>query len=47
MQLVTTILLRNFEIELAIDPAKIREVTAFTMMPERMPVRLLPRAGAG
>lgn len=43
MRLVLSMLLARFEVELACDPAQIEEINAFTMMPSRMPVRLLPR----
>jgi hypothetical protein len=36
--------MRHFKIELAIDPAAIEEISAFTMVPNTMPVRLKPRA---
>jgi hypothetical protein len=38
--------MKSFTIELAIDPAKIQEVQAFTMVPDTMPVKLKPREGA-
>jgi len=44
MRLVLSMMLRHFEIELAIRPAKIEEVSAFTMVPNTMPVRLKPRS---
>ena len=44
MRLVLSMLLRNFEVELACPAEDIQEVDAFTMMPNRMPVRLKPRA---
>jgi hypothetical protein len=44
MRLVISMLMRNFKIELTIDPAEIEEVSAFTMVPNKMPVRLEPRA---
>jgi cytochrome P450 len=40
MRLVLSMLLRHFEIELACDASAIDEVCAFTVMPNRMPVRL-------
>jgi cytochrome P450 len=43
MRLVLSMLVRNFEIELQCDPADIREVMAFTMLPQKMPVRLRQR----
>lgn len=43
MRLVLSMLLKAFRIELACDPATIREVSAFTMHPSTMPVRLIPR----
>lgn len=46
MRLVLSMLLRNFEVELACRPEEIEEVDAFTMMPNRMPVRLKARAKA-
>ena len=44
MRLVISMLMRNFKIELAIDPAAIEAVSAFTMVPNKMPVRLQPHA---
>jgi cytochrome P450 len=44
MRLVISMLMRNFTIDLAVDPAEIKEVSAFTMVPNKMPVRLKPRA---
>ena len=44
MRLVLSMLMRSFKIELAIDPAEIEEVSAFTMVPNQMPIRLTPRA---
>ena len=44
MRLVLSMLMRSFKIELAIDPAEIEEVSAFTMVPNQMPMRLTPRA---
>ncbi len=46
MRLVLSMLMRNFSLRLAVDPARIREVLAFTLMPSAMPVRLEPRADA-
>ncbi len=43
MRLVLSMLLSQFELELACEPSCIDEVNAFTMMPSRMPVRLHPR----
>lgn len=40
MRLVLSMLARNFTVELLCDPVEIREVMAFTMLPQRMPVRL-------
>ena len=42
LRLVLSMLARNFSIELVADPASVREVLNFTMMPDRMPVRLRP-----
>ncbi len=42
LRLVLSMLARNFTMELATDPASIKEVLAFTMMPSSMPVRLRP-----
>jgi hypothetical protein len=36
-------LMANFSIQMAVDPGTIREVTAFTMVPSAMPVRLTAR----
>ncbi|OAJ62142.1 cytochrome P450 [Paraburkholderia ginsengiterrae] len=43
MRLVVSMLMRHFRIELAVDPAAIEEVSAFTMVPNQMPVRLKRR----
>jgi cytochrome P450 len=43
MRLALSMLMKSFTIELAIDPAKIQEVQAFTMVPDTMPVRLTKR----
>ncbi len=43
MRLVLAMLLRRFRVTLACDPATIGEVCALTMLPDRMPVRLVPR----
>lgn len=43
IRLLLSMLMRSFSIQLAVDPAAVREVMAFTMMPSQMPVRLLPR----
>ena len=40
MRLVLSMLSRNFSIELATDPDSIKEISAFAMMPNTMPVRL-------
>ena len=40
MRLVLSMLSRNFSMELATSPASIKEIAAFTMMPNTMPVRL-------
>jgi cytochrome P450 len=42
MRLVISMLMKHFRIELAIDQAEVKEVSAFTMVPGRMPVRLQP-----
>jgi cytochrome P450 len=44
VRLVLSMLLRDFRVTLAADPASIDEVMAFTMMPSAMPVRLHARA---
>jgi hypothetical protein len=44
VRMVLAMLMRNFTIELATDPAAVREVLAFTMMPSAMPLRLRARA---
>jgi cytochrome P450 len=46
LRLVLSMLLREFTLELACDPAAIEEVTAFTMLPSKMPVRLSLRPTA-
>ncbi|WP_322045925.1 cytochrome P450 [Paraburkholderia sp. J67] len=43
MRLALSMLMNEFSIELAIDPAKINEVSAFTMVPDTMPVKLTKR----
>jgi len=43
IRLVLSMLARSFRVELQCDPAEIREVMAFTMLPSHMPVRLAPR----
>jgi cytochrome P450 len=43
MRLVLSMLMANFSMELATDPANIEEVQAFTMVPSAMPVRLMLR----
>lgn len=40
LRLVLSMLLKNFRVELTCAPEAIEEVTAFTMLPSRMPVRL-------
>jgi len=40
MRLVLSMLSRNFSMELATGPESIKEIAAFTMMPNTMPVRL-------
>jgi cytochrome P450 len=44
MRLVLSMLLGHFEVELTIDASAIEEVSALTMLPSRMPVRLHARA---
>lgn len=43
MRLVLSMLMANFSMELATDPANIHEVQAFTMVPSTMPVKLTLR----
>lgn len=43
IRLVLSMLLRNFSVSLAVDPSAVREVMAFTMTPNSLPVRLTPR----
>lgn len=43
MRLVLSMLLREFEVELACDESQIEEVLNFTLMPSQMPVRLKRR----
>ncbi|MGH8780045.1 cytochrome P450 [Paraburkholderia sp.] len=40
MRLVLSMLLANFRIELAVEPESIEEITAFTMVPSAMPMRV-------
>jgi cytochrome P450 len=47
IRLVLSMLTRNFAVQLAVEPASIREVMAFTMMPSEMPVRLSLRRSPG
>lgn len=44
MRMLLAMLLRNFTLELATDPAEVEEVMAFTMMPSVMRVRLHARS---
>jgi len=44
MRLVISMMTRHFDIELATDPANIKEVSAFTMVPDRMPLTLAVRS---
>jgi hypothetical protein len=43
MRLVMSMLMREFEVELAIEGARIEEISAFTVAPSRMPLRLRRR----
>lgn len=43
MRLVTSMLMAHFEVAMAVDPATIKEVSAFTMVPSEMPVKLQAR----
>jgi cytochrome P450 len=43
MRLVISMLSAGFVSQLAVDTSSIREVAAFTMVPDRMPVRLYVR----
>jgi hypothetical protein len=43
MRLVLSMLMNEFTIELATDVANIQEVSAFTMVPDTMPVKLTAR----
>lgn len=43
MRLALSMLMKEFQVELMIDPAKITEVQQFTMVPDTMPVRLIQR----
>lgn len=43
MRLVISMMVRRFEIELYADPQSIEEVSAFTMVPNRMPITLTMR----
>ncbi|WP_233888973.1 cytochrome P450 [Paraburkholderia flagellata] len=40
MRLVLSTLMNRFKVRLAVDPSTIEEITAFAMVPNRMPVRL-------
>ena len=44
MRLVLSMLMKHFEVRLAVDPSTIEEITAFAMVPNKMPVRLELRA---
>ncbi|MGA7817968.1 cytochrome P450 [Caballeronia sp.] len=44
MRLVISMLTAHFKVALAVDPATIKEVSAFTMVPSEMPVKLQARA---
>lgn len=43
MRLVLAMLLKRFRVELACEPGAIGEVNALTMLPDRMPIRLVAR----
>ncbi|MCP3716184.1 cytochrome P450 [Paraburkholderia sp. CNPSo 3281] len=43
MRLVLSTLMNRFKVKLAADPSTIEEITAFAMVPSRMPVRLALR----
>ncbi len=43
IRLVLSMLTAHFRVALDVDPAAVREVLAFTMTPDRMPVRLIAR----
>jgi len=47
IRLVLSMLMREFSVSLAVDPASVREVMAFAMGPNGMPVMLRPRARDG
>jgi cytochrome P450 len=44
MKLVLSMLMANFSMRLAVDPATIQEHCAFTVTPSAMPMHLMPRA---
>ncbi len=44
MRLVLSMLMANFSIQIAVDPGTIKEISAFTMVPSAMPVRLSVRS---
>ncbi|SAL79587.1 cytochrome P450 [Caballeronia terrestris] len=44
IRLVLSMIAANFDVSMAIDPATITEISAFTMVPSRMPMHLKPRA---
>lgn len=44
MRLVISMMARRFKIELDADPESIEEVSAFTMVPNRMPITLAMRS---
>lgn len=46
MRLVLSMLLARFSLELTVDPSSIREITAFAMVPDRMPIRLTARSAS-
>jgi cytochrome P450 len=43
MRLVLSMLMANFTVDLAVDPDTIEEISAFTMVPSSMPVKLAVR----
>jgi cytochrome P450 len=47
MRLALSMLMKEFTLELTIDPAQINEVQQFTMVPDTMPVKLTPRVQTG
>ena len=43
MKMALSMIAKNFDIELAVDPSEVREKFAFTMFPDNLMLRIIPR----